>query len=341
MFQKGYVLFDWKLTFVQQDHEIFRVRDQVITSEGENATFYSFIGVKPGASQDEINKAYRKKSRTIHPDKARSNFIANFAATHQEPLKKTKGQKEGVKVAKSRQPTQKEITAFNKEASHRFSLLGLVTNVLRGPERARYDHFLRNGFPSWRGTGYYYERFRPGLGSVLVGLFVVIGGGAHYIALYMGYKKQKEFVERYIRHARRTAWGDEGSIGGIAGIPGNDAAAAAPPPPPAPAPEEDEPPAMQWNRKQKRAQERESRREAKNPKKTAKAAEKAKTSGISTPVEAELTSGPVGAKKRTMAPNGKVLIVDSTGNVFLEERTAEGETHEFLLDVSIASASTH
>ncbi|KAF1355235.1 DnaJ domain protein [Delphinella strobiligena] len=315
----------------KEDHEIFRVRDEVVTSEGENATFYSFIGVKPGATQDEINKAYRKKSRTIHPDKARSSFLAAYAAEHQKPVKKTKSQKEGVKVTKAKQPSQKELAAFNKEASHRFSLLGLVANILRGSERERYDHFLHNGFPKWRGTGYYYQRFRPGLGSVLLGLFIVIGGGAHYIALYLGWKKQREFVERYIRHARRTAWGDESAVSGIPGLSGSNGSATPTPPPPS-QPTEDEAIAMQWNRKQKRQQERDNRKAAKNPK-AAKAAEKAKNSGISTPVEAELTSGPVGAKKRTLAPNGKVLIVDSSGNVYLEEKTEEGDIHEYLLDV--------
>ncbi|KAG9982336.1 hypothetical protein KCU98_g6856, partial [Aureobasidium melanogenum] len=91
---------------------------------------------------------------------------------------------------------------------------------------------------------------------------------------------------------------------------------------------------MNWNRKEKRAAERESRRAAKKPKSTRAAiVDQAKNSGVSTPVEAELTSGPVGAKKRTIAENGKVLIVDSVGNVYLEERTEEGELHEFLLDV--------
>lgn len=245
-------------------------------------------------------------------------------------MKAAKGQKDGVKVTKNKQPSQKELAAFNKEASARFSLLGVCANVLRGPERERYDHFLKNGFPAWRGTGYYYQRYRPGLGSVLVGLFIFVGGGAHYVALYLGWKKQREFVERYIRHARRTAWGDETGVQGIAGLPGSTATATPPPPPSAPA--EPEEPAMQWNRKQKRQQERDNRKAAKNPK-AAKAAEKAKNSGVSTPVEAELTSGPVGAKKRTVAQNGKVLIVDSTGNVYLEETTEEGDTQEFLLDV--------
>jgi hypothetical protein len=53
-------------------------------------------------------------------------------------------------------------------------------------------------------------------------------------------------------------------------------------------------------------------------------------------VEAELTSGPQGAKKRIVAENGKVLIVDSVGNVFLEEETEDGMKGEFLLDVRIS-----
>jgi len=313
------------LAWSTEDQEIFRLRDEVATHEGPNATFYSFLGVDPSASQDDINKAYRKKSRLIHPDKARQSFIASFS----QPTSKPKpGSKPGVHVQKNKQPSQREIKAFEKEASARFGRLGIVTNILRGPERERYDHFLYNGFPVWKGTGYYYQRFRPGLLSVLFGLFVVIGGGAHYVALYLGWKKQREFVDRYIKHARRLAWGDEGGLGAIPGLGTNGTAT----PPSQSENDGDEPQSMNWNRKQKRQQERESRRAGKNPK-LAKAAEKARTSGISTPVEAELTSGPVGAKKRTIAENGKVLIVDSVGNVYLEEETEEGERHEFLLDV--------
>lgn len=288
-------------------------------------TFYSFLGISPNANQEDINKAYRKLSRTLHPDKARSNWLASYNVPKRQSTKP--GAKPTVHVHKHRQPSASETARFNKEASARFERLSLIVNVLRGPERERYDHFLRNGFPAWRGTGYYYERFRPGLGTVLIGLFLFGGGAVHYAALYVSYRRQREFVDRYVRHARRTAWGDEGSIGAIPGLDGTSA--------PAPAPaatESDE--SMQWNRKQKRAMEKEKRKEAKNPSKAkAAAAEKARTSGISTPVEAD-QPGPVGAKKRTVAENGKVLIVDSVGNVFLEEVTAEGERQEFLLDVS-------
>ncbi|EME39506.1 hypothetical protein DOTSEDRAFT_47994 [Dothistroma septosporum NZE10] len=306
----------------KEDHEIFRLRDEVIASEGHNVTFYSFLGIKPNANQDEINKAYRKLSRTLHPDKARSTWIANY----NKPKVGKKGDKPKVHVTKNKQPSQSEIKKFNKEASARFERLSLVTSVLRGPERARYDHFVYNGFPTWRGTGYYYERFRPGLGSVLFGLFIFVGGGVHYGFLYLTWKRQREFVQRYISYARKKAWGDEGGIGAIPGLGGATNGAATTPSPP------DADDSMQWNRKQKREMERQRKKEGKNPVKSARAVAKAREEGISTPVEAEITSGPVGAKKRTVAENGKVLIVDSVGNVFLEEETEEGDMQEFLLD---------
>lgn len=236
-------------------------------------------------------------------------------------------------VKKNKKPSESELKKFNKEATARFERLSLVTNVLRGPERARYDHFLRNGFPAWRGTGYYYERFRPGLGSVLVGLFIFVGGAVHYAALFLSYKRHREFVTRYIKHARRTAWGDDGAIGAIPGLGGEDATSAG-----GASGSDSQQEAVQWNRKQKREMERQKKKEGKNPVKSAKAAEKARTEDISLPIEAESpTIGPVGAKKRTVAENGKILIVDSVGNVFLEQETEEGGRQEFLLDVSVLS----
>lgn len=314
--------------WTKEDHEIFRLKDEVQAGEGANATFYSFLGLKHNANQDDINKAYRKLSRSLHPDKARSSWLAAYN-TYKKPKAK-EGAKPTVHVQKNKQPGQSEINRFNKEASARFERLSLVANVLRGPERERYDHFLTNGFPTWRGTGFYYERFRPGLGTVLFGLFIFFGGGGHYAALYLGWKRQREFVGRYIKHARRMAWGDEGGIGAIPGLSGTSTPTGSGQS--QSIPDSDE--SMQWNRKQKRAMEKEKKRDAKAPVKSARAAEKAKTDGISTPQEAEITSGPVGAKKRTVAENGKVLIVDSVGNVFLEEETEEGQRQEFLLDVS-------
>ena len=165
---------------------------------------------------------------------------------------------------------------------------------------------------------------------VLTGLFVFVGGGVHYAALYIGWKRQREFVERYIKHARRMAWGDEGGIGAIPGLGGETSNGQAPR-----QRVQDSEDSMQWNRKQKRAMEKDRKKESRAPVKSAKAVQSARTDGISTPQEAEITSGPVGAKKRTVAENGKILIVDSVGNVFLEEETEEGDRQEFLLDVRV------
>lgn len=281
------------------------------------------LGVGRSATQDQLEKGFRKKSRELHPDKARQKFMATYALKN-----KKKGGSKGVKVSKK--PSKREIDAHVKKVTSAYQRLTVVAEVLKGPSRERYDHFLKNGFPKWRGTGYYYARYRPGVGSVLMGMLVVMGGGMHYFALLMGWRRRREFVERYIRHARRTAWGDDTGIQGIPGV------SASVPDTSAQQPEEQPDDMVPMNRRQKRMMDKENKKDKKS-----QAAKTARRSGISTPVEAELTSGPVGAKKRVVAENGKVLVVDSTGNVFLEEETDEGVKQEFLLDVSCLPCSTH
>lgn len=243
-------------------------------------------------------------------------FIANSA---KDPKHKKKGKSPGVHVSKG--PSERQIKAVVQEAHDRATRLNLVANILRGPSRERYDHFLKHGFPKWRGTGYYYSRFRPGLGTVLVGLFVVFGGIGHYLTLVLSWKRQREFMDRYIRHARKAAWGDE------IGIPGLDVVSS-PNQNPLAAPDSDrEPTPAAMNRRQKRMLEKENRKEGKKSGK----GDKKPVPGTATPVNDPTTS--TGSRKRVVAENGKVLIVDSAGNVFLEEETEDGETQEYLLDV--------
>ncbi|KAH6612425.1 hypothetical protein C7974DRAFT_77720 [Boeremia exigua] len=315
----------------KEDHEIFRLRDEVMKSEGANVTFYDMLGVKPGVNQDELTKAYRNKGRELHPDKARKVFIANYSKKNAQKAKAP-----GAKASKG--PSKKEIDAHMKKVTARYQKLSVVANILKGPERQRYDHFLKNGFPAWKGSGYYYDRFRPGLGSVLVGVLIVMGGGMHWFALHMSWKRRKDFVDRYIRHARKTAWGDETAIPGIPGVD-------APANPPINSQqfdndeedsEEKEPEFVPRNRREARAWEKDQRKKDKKP----AIAKKARAAGISTPKEVELISGPQGAKKRIVAENGKVLIVDSVGNVFLEEETEDGTKGEFLLDPDEEPAPT-
>lgn len=304
------------------DHEIFRLRDEIAATEGPETTFYDFLGVKPSASQEDISKANRKMSRLIHPDKAKQSFIASRAQPTPKAKLGQKKQKPGVHVSKP--PSESEIQAHVKKASERFARLGVIVKILKGSGRERYDFFLENGFPAWRGTGYYYARFRPGLGTVLVGLFVLGGGGAHYAALYLSWKRQREFVNRYIRHARRAAWGDEVGIKGIPGVDSVSVANAATP--------EDTPTGNALNRRQKRMQEKDNKKE--KEKELRKGKPSAKRSETSTPLNGADVEviGPQGAKKKVQAENGKILIVDSVGNVYLEEEDENGEKGEFLLD---------
>ncbi|KAL4914021.1 hypothetical protein BDW62DRAFT_149838 [Aspergillus aurantiobrunneus] len=298
--------------WTKEDYEIFRLHDEVTAAEGANVTFYDFLGTRTNANQDELNKAYRKMSRLLHPDKVKRSFIANAS----KDKGKSKTNQKGVHV--NRGPTKREIDAAVKEAHERAQRLNVIANILRGPARERYDYFMKNGFPKWRGTGYYYSRFRPGLGSVLTGLVLVFGGGAHYGALVLSWKRQRDFVDRYIRQARRAAWGDELGVRGIG---------SAPSPAPAPAADAGDAGALPMNRRQKRMMDRENRKE----KKSGSAKSGSRSTGTATPTGE--TVEPTGERKRVVAENGKVLIVDSIGNVFLEEEMEDGERQEYLLDL--------
>ena len=215
-------------------------------------------------------------------------------------------------------PSESEIQKHVKAAEQRYARLGVVAEILKGSGRERYDFFLANGFPKWRGTGYYYARYRPGLGTVIFGLFLFGGGLVHYGAMYLGWKRQREFVERYIRHARRAAWGDDSAIAGIPGLGGSTLGISTSQPSSNFAQENGQ---AVLNRRQKRMQDKETKKKEKS----------GKAIRVLQEAETEVTA-PQGSKKKVQAENGKVLIVDSVGNVFLEEENEDGETSEYLLD---------
>lgn len=272
------------------------------------------MGVKNSASQDDIAKALRKKGKHLHPDKVKQSLAAAKAMATPAP----KGQKKKPGVHVSKGPTESAVRDAVKKASERYARLTIIAAVLKGSGRQRYDHFLSNGFPKWKGTGYYYARLRPGLGSVLIGLFVTGGGLVHYAAMYVSWRRQREFVERYIRHARRAAWGDES---GIKGIPGIDGASSAIPP----ASSQDNS-SSTLNRRQKRMQERDGKKD--KDKRKARARENTPAG----PIAQDSDVSPQGQRKKVQAENGKVLLVDSIGNVFLEEEDENGQKCEYLLD---------
>ena len=278
--------------------------------------------MKASASQDEILKAFRKRSRSLHPDKAKQSFIASKATATPKRKGNQKNKKPSVHVNKA--PSEKEIQAAVKTASDRYARLGVIATILKGSGRERYDFFLRNGFPKWRGTGYYYARFRPGLGSVLVGLFIFGGGLVHYAAMYISWQRRKEFVERYVRNARKSAWGDESGIRGVPGV--EDAMNGISAPRPSSFAQENG--AAVLNRRQKREQEKQAKKDERNPRK----GKIQRADETSTSADTEPPNQPRGVRKRVQAENGKMLVVDSFGNVFVEEEDQDGKREEFLLD---------
>ncbi|PHH60410.1 hypothetical protein CDD81_1688 [Ophiocordyceps australis] len=291
-------------TWSKEDREIFRIRDEIAAHEQHPlATFYDYLDLPPTASLDDINRAYRQKSRLLHPDKVKRQLKTDREAQQKAP----KGGK-----AKVKKPSAAEERAAIKEASERQARLSLIVNILRGSSRDRYDHFLAHGFPLWKGTDYYYNRYRPGLGTVIVGLFALVGGGLHYLVLYMSWKRQREFVERYVRFARDTAWG------GSLGIPMAETPAVAS----GTTSDDEAAPQVPMNRKQRRMQEKETRG---RPKKSGR-----KVQGVSRDDSSGM--GPSGVRKRVVAENGKILVVDSLGDVYLEEEDEDGNVQEFLLD---------
>ncbi|KAI9507924.1 DnaJ-domain-containing protein [Russula earlei] len=153
--------------WTKEDHEIFDLVSAVEAAEGKGTTFYSWLEVLPSASVAEIGRAYRRKSMLLHPDK-----------------------NPGV-----------------KGVQERFARLGVVASILRSQEgRERYDFFHKNGVPRWRGTGYYYSRFRPGLGTVLVFL-TALSTGLQYVVQRMNYKRDLARIEYILEQAKLTAWG--------------------------------------------------------------------------------------------------------------------------------------
>ncbi|KAI8814642.1 DnaJ domain-containing protein [Cladochytrium replicatum] len=118
----------------EKDHRIFDLNDALVSLKGKDVNFYSILQSAPTASASELNKAYRKISLAVHPDK------------NPDP-----------------------------EAGKLYQILTGVISVLKDTEsREKYDYHLKNGIPRWRGTGYYYQRYRPGFFVITVFILACI-----------------------------------------------------------------------------------------------------------------------------------------------------------------------
>ncbi|CAO3665860.1 unnamed protein product [Umbelopsis ramanniana] len=164
------VLFWLVLTFLapqvkaweQGDYEIFDLVDELEKIEGKEVDFYSWLNIEPAATDKQINRAYKKLSLQLHPDKNKGNV----------------------------------------KQRDRFARLGKVVSILRdGHKRERYNFFYKNGVPRWRGTGYYYARWRPGFFTVVVFLFVLAAGLQH-LASWINYHQEKRRIRQFVQDAR-------------------------------------------------------------------------------------------------------------------------------------------
>lgn len=117
----------------EKDFEIFDAHDAIIKLRGPEATFYNVLEVEPNASLDTLNKAYRKISLKLHPDKT-----------------------------------------TDKKDRELYTQINIIIDILRDSNsRKRYDYFLKVGVPKWRGTGYYYSRYKPSI--KFAGIAIVVG----------------------------------------------------------------------------------------------------------------------------------------------------------------------
>ncbi|ODN74588.1 hypothetical protein L202_06947 [Cryptococcus amylolentus CBS 6039] len=154
------------LAWTKEDYEIFDLVSALETAEGKGVNFYSHLSISPSATTQQITKAYRKKSLELHPDK---------------------------------NPGVKDI-------EERFARLGLIAGILRGKEsRERYNFFYKNGVPRWRGTGYYYARYRPTLSHTLVFL-VLLSNLFHRLVLQLNFQKHRARIS-YFETAAKSAAG--------------------------------------------------------------------------------------------------------------------------------------
>ncbi|KAI8914187.1 DnaJ domain-containing protein, partial [Gorgonomyces haynaldii] len=136
--------------FCAWDQEDYELFDlnDSLQQQFPGSTFYSILEVEPTADDREITKQYRKKSLSLHPDKNPS-----------------------------------------EEAGKLYALLTSISKILKDEEfRKRYDGHLKKGFPSWKGTGYYYTRYKPGFLTAVLAILVFVSVG-QYITLWIFYNR--------------------------------------------------------------------------------------------------------------------------------------------------------
>ncbi|KAJ3326417.1 hypothetical protein HDU76_012933 [Blyttiomyces sp. JEL0837] len=158
------LLFNFALAWEKEDFAIFDLHDSLAKIKGEKdengnkVDFYTVLEVSPKATSSEINKAYRKLSLALHPDKNPSKEAADLYAL---------------------------LTSINAILKDQGS-------------RERYDRHRARGIPKWRGTGYFIARYKPGVPFIVtfcIGAISVAQYAALYI-IYLQKKSRLDTVRR-------------------------------------------------------------------------------------------------------------------------------------------------
>ncbi|KAJ3064637.1 hypothetical protein HDU98_011969 [Podochytrium sp. JEL0797] len=146
------------LAWEKEDLAIFDLHDKVVKivgakdGSGRRTDFYQLLSIPQTAKPVELSRAYRKASLENHPDKNPS-----------------------------------------KEAAQLYALLTSVHGVLKDKEmRERYDKHLAKGIPTWRGTGYYIARYKPGLAFILTFVVIAISVSQYIIQYTLYYLAQQK-----------------------------------------------------------------------------------------------------------------------------------------------------
>eukprot|EP00158_Paraphelidium_tribonemae_P006577 Partr_v1_DN27886_c0_g1_i2_m22634 putative DnaJ (Hsp40) homolog, subfamily C, member 1 len=153
------------------DYEIWDLMDSALELFGPGQTWYELFGLSESSASTEIQTANRRMSIRFHPDKNPGDEVA----------------------------------------AKKYATLAGMNKILRDPEtRRRYDHWMQNGVPMWRGQGYY---FRKSENLSLIETAVVIllfGALMQYALLYAKYRQVKAGLA-LIEEQRKTAAPTSGS----------------------------------------------------------------------------------------------------------------------------------